>query len=192
MPGTARETFVGVDRIVSVGDLHGDFAQFRQVLMQASLIDADLRWTGDRTHLVQLGDVADRGPDTRRIIELLMRLEKEASRAGGRIHALVANHEAMNIVGDLRFVHSGEYAAFADNRSERRRKRYLRAYADSLRAHGEEITVDDAFIAEYERQFPLGWVEHRSYWEPGGRFARWVAKHNTVIRINDVLFMHAD
>ncbi|MBS03660.1 MAG: hypothetical protein CMQ24_13260 [Gammaproteobacteria bacterium] len=82
MPGTARETFDGVDRIVAVGDLHGDFAQFRQVLMQASLIDADLRWTGDRTHLVQLGDVADRGPDTRRIIELLMRLEKEASRAG--------------------------------------------------------------------------------------------------------------
>ena len=50
--------------------------------------------------------------------------------------------------------------------------------------------MDDAFIADYESQFPLGWVEHRAAWQPGGRFAGWVGKHNAVVRINDVLFVH--
>ena len=71
--------------------------------------------------LVQTGDVTDRGPDSLKIIRDLQRLQREAARAGGRVVVLVGNHEAMNVTGDLRYVHPGEYAAFADRDSASRR-----------------------------------------------------------------------
>ena len=41
----------------------------------------------------------DRGPDSRKVMDLLMRLEGEASKTGGRVHVLIGNHEAMNVYG---------------------------------------------------------------------------------------------
>ena len=84
LPGVAAEkdAFRGVARIVAVGDVHGDLAQFERVLTSSGVLGEDGRWSGGKTHLVQLGDVPDRGPDTSAVIELLMRLEKEAPRAG--------------------------------------------------------------------------------------------------------------
>ena len=40
------------------------------------------RWTGGRTHLVQIGDMMDRGPESRKAMELLMSLERQAQRHG--------------------------------------------------------------------------------------------------------------
>lgn len=53
---------------------------------------------------MQTGDVPDRGPDSRKVMDLLMDLEKQARKAGGIVHALLGNHEVMNMVGDLRYV----------------------------------------------------------------------------------------
>ncbi|HEX8256410.1 MAG TPA: metallophosphoesterase, partial [Allosphingosinicella sp.] len=100
------------ERIVAIGDLHGDHAAWRQIAAAAGLIDQAGRWAGGRAILVQTGDVTDRGPDSLKIIRDLRRLQSEAQRAGGRVIAVVGNHEAMNVTGDLRYVHPGEYAAF--------------------------------------------------------------------------------
>jgi len=55
--------WTGVERVVAVADVHGDYEQFVYILAhpQVALIDNDLRWIGGKAHLVQLGDVADRG-----------------------------------------------------------------------------------------------------------------------------------
>ena len=66
-----------------------------------------------RTHLVSLGDLLDRGDDSRKVMDLLMRLQVEAAAAGGQVHVVVGNHEAMNVLGDLRYVSRGDYAAYA-------------------------------------------------------------------------------
>jgi hypothetical protein len=108
----ADDVFPRADRIVAVGDLHGDYAQAVSVLRSAGVLDAGEHWSGGNTHLVQTGDVLDRGPDGFKIIDLLMRLEKEARRKGGRVHALIGNHEAMNLYGDLRYVSPEEAARF--------------------------------------------------------------------------------
>ncbi|MSR03122.1 MAG: hypothetical protein EXR94_10365 [Gemmatimonadetes bacterium] len=108
----AQDSVVGVSRIVAVGDVHGDFAQFTTVLRQAGVIDAKNRWAGGQTHLVQTGDVPDRGPDSRQVMDLLMELTPQAEKAGGQVHALIGNHEAMRVLGDLRYVSPGEYEAF--------------------------------------------------------------------------------
>jgi Calcineurin-like phosphoesterase len=108
------DTFSGVERVVAVGDVHGDVEALKDVLRLAGLIDDKGRWSGGKTHLVQTGDIPDRGERTREAFELLMRLEGEALAAGGRVHALLGNHEVMNMLGDLRYVTPGELASFAD------------------------------------------------------------------------------
>ena len=110
----ARESsyeWSNVPRVVAIGDIHGAHDNFVAVLKSARLVDAELRWAGGKTHLVQTGDVLDRGPDSRKSIDLLMELEKQAKRAGGRVHALIGNHEAMNIVGFLDYVSKEEIAS---------------------------------------------------------------------------------
>ena len=120
----AQDTFNGVERIVAVGDVHGDFGAFVSVLRDAGVIDAKNKWIGGKTHLVQTGDVLDRGPDSRKVMDLLQALEKQAPKAGGRVHSLLGNHEVMNMYGDLRYVIPAEFAAFKTNDSEQTREAF--------------------------------------------------------------------
>src|SRR6476661_7677855 len=91
----AEDTWKGVDRIVAVGDVHGDLAQFVAVLRTANIIDRDNNWTGGKAHLVQDGDLFDRGPESKKLVEFLTKLEKQAKAAGGEVHCLIGNHETM-------------------------------------------------------------------------------------------------
>lgn len=89
-------------RIVAIGDVHGADEAFTAMLTRAGLIDAGKRWIGGRSILVQTGDMTDRGKGMRAALDLLMSLETQASRAGGAVHAVLGNHEVMNMVGELR------------------------------------------------------------------------------------------
>ncbi|MBC7767624.1 MAG: metallophosphoesterase [Phycisphaerales bacterium] len=188
----AQAQWDNVARVVAIGDLEGDYEKFTDMLRTASLIDAAGDWSGGEAHLVQLGDIPDRGPNSRMIMDHLMRLEPQARRAGGYVHALIGNHEAMNVAGDLRYVHPGEYAAFADNRSPRRRNQFYNQTLSQLRRDtpaAQRPAFDDAFRAHWEGEHPLGFFEHRLAWAAGGRYGGWVAGHDTVIRINDTLYL---
>lgn len=187
----AQESWQGVDRIVVVGDLHGDYEQYVRILKKNGLVDRRLRWAGGETHFVQLGDIPDRGPDSLEIIRHLMKLEKQARRAGGMVHALIGNHEAMNIEGDLRYTHPGEYQVLVNRRSRRLQAAYIDHVIDLMLDKQPELAEQEAETREQLKiRFPLGYVEHRQLWEPGQEIARWVASHNTVIRINRTLFVH--
>jgi len=159
------------------------------------------RWAAGKTHVVQVGDIPDRGPDTLKIIEHLQKLEKQSKKAGGRLHLLIGNHEHMNITGDLRYVHPGEYEAFETRNSKQLRNNYYAYVVSTLEQQREALSasggdpsnlpvVDDAFKRDWYAEHPLGFVEHRLAWQQGGELFEWIAAHNTVIRINDVLFLH--
>ncbi len=122
-----------VPRVVAIGDVHGDFATFVSVLQQAGVIDAKRKWKGGTTVLVQTGDVPDRGPQSRKVMDLLMDLEKQARKAGGQVHALLGNHEVMNMLGDLRYVSPEEYASHASPDAEALREQVYQASADPTR-----------------------------------------------------------
>ena len=100
----------GVDSLYVVGDTHGDFEPLVRSLRNAGLINDRLGWMGGRRHLVFAGDLTDRGPRVNRLLWFVYRLEREAARAGGRVHVLLGNHEAMVLLGDLRYVHPQESA----------------------------------------------------------------------------------
>ncbi|MDA0629912.1 MAG: metallophosphoesterase, partial [Proteobacteria bacterium] len=140
-------------------------------------------------------------PDTLKIILHLQKLEKQAKKAGGHVHLLIGNHEYMNITGDLRYVHPGEYEAFETRNSKRIRDNYyafvvqtLEQQRATLSADGRDVShlpvIDEQFKKDWYAEHPPGFVEHRLAWQPGGELFEWVAAHNTVIRINATLFLH--
>jgi hypothetical protein len=103
-----------VERVVAIGDVHGDRDAFLRALRLAGLVDADMRWTGGKAWLVQTGDLLDRGDDEQQILDDLERLEQESVAAGGRTVWLNGNHEVMNVAGDWRYVTPGGLADFED------------------------------------------------------------------------------
>lgn len=92
------------ERLVAIGDLHGDLSATRAALKLAGAIDGSDKWIGGKLVVVQTGDQLDRGDDERAIIDLFDALADEAERAGGRVLALNGNHETMNVQGDFRYV----------------------------------------------------------------------------------------
>ncbi len=180
-PSLIRNEWTGVERTVAVGDVHGDFEQFVMVLESAGLLDGEGNWVGGRTHLVQTGDVLDRGPDSRKVMDLLMKLEKQAEEAGGRVHVLIGNHEAMNVYGDLRFVSPGEFAAFLDETAGR--------FSYPQAPQEEARPVLDR--SQWDPGHPPGMLEHRAALSPEGPYGKWIAGHNAVVKIDDTLYVHA-
>jgi hypothetical protein len=179
---------------VVFGDLHGDYAKLHDMLVEAGLVDSRDNWSGGKTHLVQLGDVPDRAPDTRRIMDLLIKLEPQARRAGGYLHALIGNHEVMNMESDLRYTTPAEFAAFATPGSADLRNRYYDAVVAAMKAQpaaAGQPPVDAAFRTKFDADHPLGWVEHQLAWSTDGVYGRWVLTHSAIIRIDDALYMHA-
>ena len=180
-------------RIVAVGDLHGDYAAWRDIARAAGVIDARGHWSGGKTILVQMGDITDRGPDSLKIVRSLQQLQKEAPRKGGKAIVILGNHEAMNLIGDNRYTTPGEYAAFADSQSAARRDRVYEANRAALeaaaRATNPTITpeqVRSAWMADH----PLGWVEHRLAWGPSGELGKWATANPAIVKIGGTLFVH--
>lgn len=114
-PAADAYRFSADERVVAVGDIHGALDEFVAVLKGTGLVDESLHWSGGRTHFVAVGDLLDRGDYGRQVLDLLMRLQGEAAAAGGAVHAVLGNHEAMNLTGDLRYVSAGDYAQFGSD-----------------------------------------------------------------------------
>jgi hypothetical protein len=181
------------ERVVAIGDLHGDYEAYWEIVQRAGLVNSAGRWSGGRATLVQTGDIADRGPDSLRIYRHLRALQLQAARAGGRVIVLVGNHEAMNMTGDLRYVHAGEYAAFVDRQSERRRAQFFDANRDRIMSdyRAEDPTLTGIRIRSlWMEETPLGWVEHRLAWHPEGELGRWMIRNPAAAVVADTLFVH--
>jgi hypothetical protein len=167
----------GVERIVAVGDVHGAYDRLVGILRAAGILDAQLHWAGGRAHLVQIGDVVDRGPDSRKALDLLVRIQDEARRAGGAVHLLLGNHEVMRMLGDLRYVSPGEYEAFVTTRSDQVRDAFVKSVQPGLR--------DQLF-----KETPLGLVEMRIAFGRDGQYGKWLRTLNAVVKIDGILFLH--
>ncbi|WP_369026688.1 metallophosphoesterase [Qipengyuania sp. RANM35] len=180
-------------RVVAVGDLHGDYGAWLEIARASGASTDGKHWTGGRSVLVQMGDIVDRGPDSLKIIRHLQTLDKEAAMAGGRVVVLLGNHEAMNVIGDLRYVDPGEYAAFVTRKSDRTRKKAWQAMAPTLVARARTTSPDiseDAVRTAWLAATPLGLVEHRHAWAPGGELGKWAADRPATYRLGDTLFVH--
>ena len=110
----------GAQRLVAIGDIHGAIAEFKSILKTTGLADDSGRWIGGKAVLMQTGDYMDRGAGTRAVLDLVMALEREAKDAGGRVVAVLGNHEAMNLIGDTRDVTPEIFSPHSRMRSRNR------------------------------------------------------------------------
>lgn len=78
-----------------MSDVHGQLSKLQTLLRNARLIDATDRWIGKSATVWFLGDFCDRGPNGVGVIDLVMRLQSEATNAGGAVHALLGNHDVL-------------------------------------------------------------------------------------------------
>jgi hypothetical protein len=183
------------NRVVAVGDVHGEFDDFCGILRRTHLVDEQNHWIGGSATLVQTGDVIDRGAKGREVMDLVTTLETEAEKAGGRVIPLLGNHEVMNLLGDLRYVTPPSYAAFADNDSEKRRQAAYREYSAWLASHTKSLAaVNQPIFPTTEEQWmsthPAGFLEYREAFGPDGKYGKWIRQHDVVVQIGGIIFLH--
>jgi len=192
--GPAKNAADKSECVVAVGDVHGDFDDFVTILQRAGLIDAQHHWTGGQGTLVQVGDLLDRGPKPRDVMDLLISLEKEAPKAGGRVVSLLGNHEMMNIMGDLRYVTAENYAAYVDSNSAERQKSAYQEYVKWRSSHTQLLAElpqpMELTEAEWMARHPIGFIEHREAFSPNGSYGKWLREHSAVAKIGEVIFLH--
>jgi predicted MPP superfamily phosphohydrolase len=150
-------------RIYAIGDIHGRLDLVEQLL--AMIDDDDARRGAARTELIFLGDLVDRGPDSRGVVERLMMLRAERP-----VRFLMGNHEEVflrAVAGDqraLRFLIriGGRETLFSYGVSEREYR---------------ELDYDE-LVALVREKVPAAHVEFLS------AFEKW-------IEAGDYLFVHA-
>ena len=177
----------GVSRVVAVGDTHGSFEEARTLLLRLGLIDGSGSWTGRGDHLVFVGDLLDRGSRERELLDLVRRLQSEAESAGGRVHVVLGNHEAMNLVGDFRYVSPAGFLAFGEFARPDDRDKAWSDYQKSMR--GAALSKEE-LRQLFDEAHPPGYFGRARAFGPGGEYAEWLLRQNAMLKVNDVIFVH--
>jgi len=147
---TEASTYNNIERIAVLSDVHGQYELTTAILKNNGIVDEQLNWTYGNGHLVIVGDIFDRGDKVTELLWFVYNLEKEAQKAGGKVHFTLGNHEYMVLLNDLRYI----------NRKYRIAQHLLRKPYNEL----------------YDENTLLG---------------RWLRSKNTIIKINEHLFVHA-
>jgi hypothetical protein len=165
-PPTATRPFKvpSGERVVAIGDVHGDLRALRSALRLAGAIDSEDEWIGKSLTVVQTGDQVDRGDQDREVLDVLERLEPAAKAKGGALVVLNGNHELMNASFDFRYVTRKSFETF--------REFAPRASGAAERASEEQRGRAAAFA-------------------PGAPYALKLAQRLTVALVGDTLFAHA-
>lgn len=171
---TALAAASDCERVVAVGDLHGGIEDLETILKETGLTDDAGEWIGGDACLVQLGDMVDRGPSSRAVLDRLMAL---ATARPEQVFVLLGNHEVMTLVGDLRDTHPGEFAAFAAEETEAERDAAFERWRSGTRD-------------EFRQRFPPGWFARRRAFAPDGRYGSWLLSLPVVQRLDDSVFVH--
>jgi len=144
------QTFSGIENLIAISDIHGQYETFVRLLISNKVIDKNLNWIFGNGHLVVLGDLMDRGPKVTESLWFVYQLEKKAKISGGKVHVLLGNHELMVLNNDTRYI---------NNKYQETSKLFLTSYSKLF----SENTI-------------LG---------------NWLRKKPAMVKINDILFVHA-
>ncbi len=172
-------------RVVAFGDVHGAYDDWLAMLRELGVVDGDSNWSGGNTHLVSLGDLIDRGPGSRSVVELMMKLDRQAEQAGGAVHMVLGNHEVMVMTGDLSYVSAAEFAAFAGDETAADREALYAEYR-RLNPDGDEAAARAAF----DSSVPPGFIALRQAYSPQGELGAWLLQQPFVLKLNDRVYMH--
>lgn len=138
------------ERLLAISDVEGEYDHMVRFLEANGVIDKAGRWAFGKGHLVCVGDMVDRGQKVTETLWLLYRLTAEARSAGGQVHYVLGNHEAMVMGGDVRYM-APKYKTVA---------KLLGIPPEGLLGADTEL-------------------------------GRWLRTRNALVRVGDLLFVHA-
>ncbi len=98
--------------IVAVGDLHADLGSAKKAFATAGITNANGEWILKDAIVVQTGDLTDRGPDGKSLLDWIQTLERQAVEHNSEFVVLLGNHEVMNLQGDWRYVSRADVLGF--------------------------------------------------------------------------------
>jgi hypothetical protein len=161
-------------RIISIGDIHGDFEALLSALYKSNVINKKGHWIGGNTIVIQVGDFVDRGgrghmsqptdnnEEELHILQYMNYLHKKSVKQGGGVFMLIGNHELMNILGDFRYADSGHIDGFGGTNKRRKLFRPGGKMAQRLACHtcgimkiGSWVFVHGGFLPKYAKQYSL-------------------------------------
>ncbi|PWA87549.1 metallo-dependent phosphatase-like protein [Artemisia annua] len=196
LPGSPSPPFTQTfypppDRLVAVGDLHGDLVKSKQALRLAGLIDSNDTWSGGSTTLVQVGDVLDRGGQELKILYFLEKLKRQAVKSGGNVITMNGNHEIMNMDGDF-------CCTFPSGLDEFRRWAHWFCVGNDMKrlCDGLEKPKDiyDGIPLSFEgvkQEYVEGFRARIAALRPQGPIAtRFLSKNVTVLVVGESVFVH--
>lgn len=180
-------------RIVCIGDLNGSFEALRHVLRGTGIIDPRDQWSGGSAHLVQMGDIFNRGAGGRAALELLLRLRPQARAMGGEVTVILGNHEVMTALGNEAYCTVGEYLSFATAAErkawpERVRRAFRRIY-DDFPADGPVPPFAPRLDAWMLENVP-GRAAMRRALGPTGRLGRSLRAMSVAVLVDGAVFVH--
>ena len=157
---TADEQPAVVRRVVAVGDVHGDLPQLMAVLQMCDVVDRAGRWVGNSTTtLVQVGDLLDRGPHDKEVMDFFINLKTDAMNKGANVVNLLGNHEVMNLASEFHYVHPESNEAFGGKHKRRK-----------------SFGADSGLYGQLLRNFPVTHVEGRTLFVHAGLLPEFAKK----------------
>jgi hypothetical protein len=183
-----------VSRVVAIGDLNGAADALEAILRGTRLVDRRGGWTGGGTHLVQVGDLFNRGPHARVAFARLRALRRAARAAGGEVTVLLGNHEAMTALGNESYCTVEEYLSFAPARERARwKERLSRQAIRIIRDHppGGPMPPLQPRLDAWSALHAPGRREMRRELGPRGVLGRALRSLPIALRIGDTAFVHS-
>jgi len=97
--GQASESLQQADdngnRVIAIGDIHSDIGVMQQVFRLAGATNDNDEWIGGELIIVQMGDLIGRSDDEREVLDFIFTIQEQAEQYGGKVYALIGNHEVM-------------------------------------------------------------------------------------------------
>lgn len=115
-----------VNKILVIGDIHGDYNALVKCLMLGGIINDKKKWVGNDSYVIQLGDLLDssgRGivnydqPEEKKIFKLLLSLRKQALKHNGEVILIMGNHELLNVKCNFDFVSQVDLVSFGGKKN---------------------------------------------------------------------------
>jgi hypothetical protein len=152
-------------RVVAIGDLHADIGVTRRAFRLAGATNEQDEWIGRSLTVVQLGDMIGRSDDERQVLDFIFEIRRKAEAGGGRVHALIGNHEVFGGRVDNQAVGPNPFPGFEGIPGLNLNDPRLRTLPPRERARGAALMA-------------------------GGPYARRLAEFPAVLRIGGTVFAH--
>ncbi len=180
-------------RLIIAGDLNGHASVLERILKGLGLIAESGGWSGGRAVFVQIGDLVNRGPGSKRAMDLMLRLGPEARAAGGDAIWLLGNHEVLTTLRHEAYVTPDEYLEFATRAEARsfQRARSTRQHEILVASRMEErVPPIGGRILAWEEENVPGRDAFAKAMGPEGRYGKKIRALPTAVRMGPLVLVH--